>query len=196
PTGNVTVTVSGGAETCSAAVAAGQCSLILNATGTRTITATYAGDTNFNTSSDTESHQVCGSSLVTSTADSGAGSLRQIILDSCDGATITFDTAGAFSTPQTITLTTGELAITKNLTIVGPGTAANAVTISGNNASRVFNVNTVNAPSIVRLTISGGQTADLGGGILNDGTPTIVSSTLTDSNASSDGGANVVSAAA
>src|SRR5205085_190461 len=74
PTGNVTVTVSGGAETCSAAVAAGQCSLILNATGTRTITATYAGDTNFNTSSDTESHQVCGSSLVTSTADSGAGS--------------------------------------------------------------------------------------------------------------------------
>src|SRR5205085_132861 len=82
PTGNVTVTVSGGAETCSAPVATGQCSLTLNATGTRTITATYAGDTNFNTSFDTESHQVCGSGVVTSTADTGAGSLRQIILDS------------------------------------------------------------------------------------------------------------------
>src|SRR6185369_8262195 len=91
PTGNVTVTVSGGAETCSAAVATGQCSLIVNGGGPRTITATYAGDTNFNTSSDTESHQVCTSSLVTSTADSGAGSLRDVVANACDGATVTFD---------------------------------------------------------------------------------------------------------
>src|SRR5207237_8319312 len=126
---------------------------------------TYAGDTNFNTSSDTESHQVCGSSLVTSTADSGAGSLRQIILDSCDGATITFDTAGAFSTPQTITLTTGELAITKNLTIIGPGTAANAVTISGTNATRVSNVTTAKPLALFVLTTTAGRMAAMGAGI-------------------------------
>src|SRR5262249_43323974 len=58
PAGTVTITVSGGAETCNAAVATGQCSLVLTVAGSRTITATYAGDTNFNGSSDTEPHQV------------------------------------------------------------------------------------------------------------------------------------------
>src|SRR5688572_21852983 len=109
PTGNVTVTVSGGAETCNAPVATGQCSLVLNTNGIRTITATYAGDTNFNTSSDTEEHTVCGDSVVTTTADSGPGSLRQIIADACDNSSITFDLPG--DGPHTITLTTGELVI-------------------------------------------------------------------------------------
>ena len=72
-----------------AAVATGQCSLVLNTTGIRTITATYAGDTNFNTSSDTEDHTVCGDSMVTTNPDSGPGSLRQIIADACDNSTIT-----------------------------------------------------------------------------------------------------------
>src|SRR5688572_11520021 len=185
PTGNVNVTVSGGAETCSAAVAAGQCSLVLNGTGTRTITATYAGDTNFNTSSDTEDHQVCGSTLVTTNADSGAGSLRQIIADACDGATITFDTAGTFSTPQTITLTTGELVIAKNLTI----NAADAqVTISGGGSSRVFNVNSGTTAGLIGLTVSGGS-ATSGAAILNAGALTVVSSTLSGNAAASDGGA-------
>ncbi len=49
PTGNVTVTVSGGAETCTGTVAAGTCSITLTALGARTLTATYAGDANFNT---------------------------------------------------------------------------------------------------------------------------------------------------
>src|SRR4029453_19106073 len=44
PTGNFNVTVSGGAETCSAPVASNQCSLVINGSGTRTITATYVGD--------------------------------------------------------------------------------------------------------------------------------------------------------
>src|SRR5262245_30522759 len=48
---------------------------------------------------------------VANTADAGAGSLRQAILDAnaAPGAdTITFDPA-AFATPRTITLTSGEL---------------------------------------------------------------------------------------
>ena len=45
PTGNVTV--SDGTQTCTAAVAAGTCSLTSTTSGTKTITATYAGDTNF-----------------------------------------------------------------------------------------------------------------------------------------------------
>src|SRR6185295_9287976 len=39
-------------------VATGSCMLTLNSVGNRTITATYAGDTNFNGSADTEAHQV------------------------------------------------------------------------------------------------------------------------------------------
>ncbi len=182
PTGNVTVTVSGGAETCNAPVATGQCSLVLNTTGVRTITANYPGDTNFNSSSDTENHTVCGDSVVTSTADSGAGSLRQIITDACDASTITFNLAGAG--PHTITLTTGELAINKNLTIKND--SGESITISGNNASRVFNVNVGKTAAIIGLTISSGSAIN-GGGILNDGTLTLVNSTLTGNNAASDG---------
>jgi hypothetical protein len=195
PTGNVTVTVSGGAETCSAAVGTGQCSLVLNATGIRTITATYAGDTNFNTSSDTENHTVCGDSIVTSTADSGAGSLRQIIADACDNSTITFDLAGAG--PHTITLTTGELVIAKNLTI--NNNSGESITISGNNASRVFNINAGKTVSILDLTLTAGKAADgaaggaigtngeHGGAILNDGTLTLTRVNVTNSHAGNGG---------
>src|SRR5690349_8204528 len=53
---------------------------------------------------------------VTSTADSGAGSLRQAILDAASGDTINF----ALPSNSTITLATAELAISKSLTITGP----------------------------------------------------------------------------
>ncbi|MBN1661760.1 MAG: Ig-like domain repeat protein, partial [Anaerolineae bacterium] len=46
PTGNVTV--SDGEVNCTADVAAGSCTLALATAGTRTLTATYAGDTNLN----------------------------------------------------------------------------------------------------------------------------------------------------
>jgi YVTN family beta-propeller protein len=46
PTG--TVTVSDGAVTCTATVAAGTCSVTFTSSGSTTLTATYAGDTNFN----------------------------------------------------------------------------------------------------------------------------------------------------
>ncbi|MFL5493448.1 MAG: beta strand repeat-containing protein, partial [Gemmatimonadales bacterium] len=59
PSGNVTVSASGGAETCTGTVAAGTCSITLTASGARTLTATYAGDPNFNGStSATASHTV------------------------------------------------------------------------------------------------------------------------------------------
>lgn len=60
PTGNVTVTVSGGGETCTGALAAGSgsCTLALTVPGSRILTATYNSDTNFNTGTDTEPHTV------------------------------------------------------------------------------------------------------------------------------------------
>ncbi|HJT68495.1 MAG TPA: choice-of-anchor Q domain-containing protein [Pyrinomonadaceae bacterium] len=190
PTGTVNVTISGGSETCSGTVAAGKCTLTLTSAGAnRTITATYVGDANSNGSSDTESHTACGNTLVTSTADTGAGSLRQIIADACDGAKITFDTAGAFATPQTITLTSGEIVVSKNLTITGPAASANKVTISGNNASRVFNIGSGNTVSVIGLTLTGGAGAADGGAITNNGTLNVVNSTLTGNTSFTDGGA-------
>ena len=67
---------------------------------------------------------------VTNTDDSGIGSLRQVVADALPGDTIQFAVTG------TITLTSGEIVIDKDLAITGPG--GGGVTISGNNASRVF----------------------------------------------------------
>ncbi|HEX8846812.1 MAG TPA: choice-of-anchor Q domain-containing protein, partial [Pyrinomonadaceae bacterium] len=162
-----------------------------------TITAQYNGDGNFdiNTGTVLQTVNACTNNpVVTSTADSGAGSLREAIATACVGSTITFDTAGTFSTPQTITLTTGELLITKNLTFDGPNSAANRVTISGGDASRVFNIQAGKTVTIKDLTITDGAAtgsfpSNAGGAILNDGTLTIINSTIRDNNADLHGGA-------
>ncbi|PAX51985.1 DUF4347 domain-containing protein [Brunnivagina elsteri] len=130
---------------------------------------------------------------VTNTNDSGAGSLRQAILDAPDGDTITF-TGSVFtdSSPDTITLTSGELGITKNLTLMGTG--ANLLTISGNNASRVFNISDGNGSAdktvtLAGLTITGGNASDFdGGGIRNLENLTVNNSTISGNSASSSGG--------
>jgi hypothetical protein len=92
-----------------------------------------------------------------------------------------------------ITLST-ELAIDKNLTIQGPGAAA--LTISGNNSVRVFNIGSV-TPAI-DVTLSGltltngkaplveGQT--IGGCIFNNSTETLTIKSVTVSNSTAQGG--------
>jgi hypothetical protein len=103
---------------------------------------------------------------VTNTNDSGPGSLRQAIANAAPGETIDF--AGSVS--GTITLTTGQLTIDKNLTIQGPG--ANRLTVSGNNSTRVFIVAS-GTPSITLsgLTIAHGRVTDgAGGAIFDSGT--------------------------
>jgi hypothetical protein len=119
---------------------------------------------------------------VTNLNDSGAGSLRQAIIDANPGDTIDF----AANLTGTITLTTAELVVGKNLTISGPGLSV--LTVSGNNASRVFNI-TGGIVSISGLTIANGHsTSANGGGIYNDGTLTVASSAITDNQAYYGGG--------
>jgi hypothetical protein len=115
-----------------------------------------------------EERTVPSTLTVTSTADSGAGSLRAEIAAAHSGDTINFAPSLA---GQTITLTSGELDITKNLDIEGPG--ADQLTVSGNDASRIFDISEGVTATIAGLTLTGGRATD-GAGILNAGDLTLV----------------------
>ncbi|MBG1241160.1 beta strand repeat-containing protein [Nostoc sp. NZL] len=128
--------------------------------------------------------------IVTNTNDSGADSLRQAILDanaSAGADSITFGgSVFTDATPDTITLTSGELTITDDVTIQGTG--ANQLTVSGNNASRVFNIsNTGTDATIDALTIANGNAND-GGGIFVNGGSSLVLTDSTVSNNNANGG--------
>jgi hypothetical protein len=120
---------------------------------------------------------------VTNAADDGtAGTLRAAITAANSGDTIQFTPSLA---GHTITLTQGELTITKSLDIEGLG--ANQLTISGNNQSRVFDISVGNASVILAgLTISNGLNST-GGGIDNAGTLTVNSCTVSGNFAYSNG---------
>src|SRR5262249_12912745 len=108
--------------------------------------------------------------LATNLNDSGAGSLRTAVenADATSGAVLSF----APSLHGTITLTSGQLDVTSNMTINGPG--ANKLTVSGNNASRIFDISNNATATINGLTIANGaalSTTDpslQGGGVLNE----------------------------
>jgi hypothetical protein len=117
--------------------------------------------------------------------DSGAGSLRQAIADAHNSDTIDFGATG------TITLTTGELLVDKNITISGPG--AGNLTVDANHSSRVVHVTPGVSASIVGLTITNGDASEagfpVGGGIYNDhSTLTVSDCTLSGNSAQWGGG--------
>jgi N-acetylneuraminic acid mutarotase len=111
--------------------------------------------------------------------DSGAGSLRQAILDASPGDTITFA-----PNVTTVTLINGELVINKNLIITGPG--ANRLTVIAGCIDyvcfRIFNISPGVTVSISGITISNGDASDGpgGGGILNAGVLTLTDCTISD----------------
>jgi hypothetical protein len=131
-------------------------------TGSYTVTATVVGlpVANFSLSN------TCpGSFVVSSNADSGPGTLREILGNVCTGSTVTF----APGIGNTIVLTSGQIPVNKSITINGPG--ANNLAISGNHLSRIFSVSpgAGNSVSISGLTIKDCQPSgdsNGGGGIL------------------------------
>jgi hypothetical protein len=106
---------------------------------------------------------------VTNNNDSGAGSLRQALEDAQDGDTIQFASTLA---NQTITLTSGqiEIPVGKNLTI--DGSAASNLTISGNEQSRIFLLNSTSVNpttlTVKDLILEKGYTAERGGAIATE----------------------------
>lgn len=103
---------------------------------------------------------------VTSVADNGTGSLRAAIAQSQPGDTIQFASTLA---NQTITLTSGQLEIPVGKNLVIDGAGASGLTISGNNTSRIFHLDStsVNPTSLTikNLTLANGFTNEFGGAI-------------------------------
>jgi hypothetical protein len=147
--------------------------------------------------------------LVTTTADGGAGSLRDAVtqvnadtsyalyaspsnpnVDEIDfNITAASDTGGGYNPATgraTITLGGGELLLTNGVIINGPGTSLLA--ISGNAKSRVFEVAPAATATLSGVTVENGFSgADGGGGILNRGVLT-VSNCLFSGNSAFEGG--------
>jgi len=164
------------------------------------------------------SHSNAATITVTSTSDSGAGTLRQAIIDNeaaGGGNTINFSITG------TITLTSDRLLITKDVTITGPGarlltvqrstagstpdfgifrtgthTGAINVSISGltiTNASGAFEAALYNLGgatlNVSDCTITGNNITGFGGGVFNEsGTVTLSNCAITNNTASQGAG--------
>jgi len=125
--------------------------------------------------------------LVSNTGDNGQGSLRQAILDANanPGADIiSFDTSAgspfADGIPDTINLSSGQLRISEDLTIVGLG--QDKLSIDALQNSRVFNIDDGNSNHLIsveiqKLRIVGGNVDGFfvgGGGIYNSETLSLI----------------------
>jgi large repetitive protein len=132
PTGTVTVD-DGNGNACSAAVAAGSCSLVSTSAGTKTITATYSGDTNFTGSAGTKSHVVNNPATMTTVSSS--------LNPSAFGQAVMF-TATVASTGGTPTgnVTFYDSATCSGTVLAGPS----GLDVNGKTA---FSTNTLNAVS-------------------------------------------------
>jgi len=124
---------------------------------------------------------------VTGNADSGAGTLREALARAADGDTI--DVTGISGT---IRLTSGELLVSRSVTILGPG--AENLAIDGNGAGRVFQILPSNTVVIANLTITNGYAVSplhpyaVGGGILNTHAALTVSNCIVSGNRGYGGG--------
>jgi predicted outer membrane repeat protein len=114
-----------------------------------------------------EDRTVLSTLTVLNNADSGAGSLRAAIAAAQSGDTIVFDPG---LTNETITLTSGPLAISTNLAIDGLG--ADLLAISGDNASQLFTLGGSAQVTLSNLALTGGMSSE-GGAILISGTASL-----------------------
>lgn len=112
---------------------------------------------------------------VTTTADSGTGSLRAAIAAAGDGDVVYFVPA---LNGQTVNLTSGEIAINRSITVQGPG--SNLLTVGTQSSSfRVFHVLPGPTVTIQGLTIHGGGGVD-GGCIRNQATLNLTNCTVSE----------------
>ncbi|WP_088256736.1 choice-of-anchor Q domain-containing protein [Fimbriiglobus ruber] len=124
------------------------------------------------------------------TDDGSAGTLRSVLDQVNADASSAADTI-TFTRPGTVTLTQGQLEISRTsgpVTIDGGG---NAVAVSGGGTSRVFEVDGGVTATLTGLTIENGNAVSSGGGggvFVAGGMATITDATITDNTAGGTGG--------
>ena len=121
---------------------------------------------------------------VSTTADSGVGSLRYTLTYAMPGSTVTF--APGLS-GQTITLTNGQILVSNSLGIDASALAA-GLTLDGNHQSRLFEFASGTTNTLTGLTFTNGRAVS-GGAIRNAGTLAVVRCTLAGNSATNGGGA-------
>jgi hypothetical protein len=133
-----------------------------------------------------EARALLSTITVTSDNDSGSGSLRAALASAVAGDTISF----ARSAYGTITLSSGPLEVTTNVTIDGPG--PNKVTVDGNNTYQDLVVDANVTATISGLTFTGGNAPASypygGGGIFNAGTLTVDDCVVSGNSSAENGG--------
>jgi hypothetical protein len=135
-------------------------------------------------------HRVVPSTFwVSNRHDSGSGSLRQAVLDANghSGA----DTIAFRNTAEgTITLTSGELSVTGDVRIDGPG--SDRLIVSGGNTSRVLEIASGAKVTVDDVKITNGLVLDSNGGaILNAGTLALSDSVVSGSSAARSAGGTI-----
>jgi hypothetical protein len=134
------------------------------------------------------------SRLVTNTNDSGPGSLRQAVRNATPNEVIGFAPA-VFSTPQTITLSSGQITISTSLSINGAFGDIAMPTLDGNSTSRIFQIAAGAKVTLNHLRIVHGMNdwnspnGMNGAGIDNYGSLKVINSVLSDNSTLWDGGA-------
>ena len=115
---------------------------------------------------DIGSFELQANSIVTTTFNNATGSLRDVIAAVPANEIVQFGVP-LFNTARTITLTTGQITISKNLTIYGYG--ANILNVQNTQAqgttSRVFDISSDVTVNLTGMTISGGNVVGSGGAI-------------------------------
>jgi hypothetical protein len=124
-------------------------------------------------------------SPVSSAADNGLGTLRSKVAEAPAGTTLLF---AEILDGETIRLDQGPLIITKDITIDASDLPAGII-LSGENLNRVLQISPNTVVTLKGITITNGKTQfpENGAGILNNGTLTVMDSTI-DSNTSGENG--------
>ncbi len=139
-----------------------------------------------------EDRRVLATFAVTSLADGPVlmagdqpGTLRQAIFDANaapDADEIVFEISG------TILLSEGELGVTDELTLMGPG--QDLLTIDGQANSRLFNITADVETTFVGMTLTGGAAGDCeNGGAIQSSGPVLMAQVTVTNNQADDGGA-------
>jgi hypothetical protein len=124
-----------------------------------------------------EDRTVPSTFTVSTLADDGPGSLRVAVMAAnANPGTDLIDFVPKLK--GTVALTSGELGITDNVLIDGPG--ANRLAVSGSDLSRVFRIDAGAVVVMDGLTVTRGNAQFRGGGIRNDGTLTLSRAVVSD----------------